>query len=213
MILLNLLNLNKLNSMKSFSSIVNDSSALIAFLFASFPQFLPNLFDSQFFETPMEIPTAFYPFFSSIFLIWWAKLKLEKPSDSKLLDISKLIATAINLLLITFAISFLLIVYQYENSLFPKTFNFVISFFSAGLLLAAAISQTARVVETMSNNRIFLYFGVNVAFALLASSNYINIKPFLAWTIKPVAFSLLYLIIHFPSFLFLKNKIAREKNN
>ncbi len=187
--------------MKQFACIVNDISAIIAFIFTSLPQLFSWFLGIQSFElVETKSYAILFPFFASIFLLQWLGFKKNKPDKLKIFEVAELLSTAINTILIILTVVFAFAIFQFESKSFIKVTYFMINFIPAGMLFPAAISQTARVIESLSKERIILYFAANVTLVLLLSVDFVSLSSI--WKVKLFMFSLLFLIVHCPTRIF-----------
>lgn len=185
--------------MKRLVGIINNASAIIVFVLASFSQEILSYFKIQ----RSEIDSAYlviYPFISSLFLLQWLRLKQKGSKLSEIIDNGELLATGITIFLPFLITGFVYLMFQSENRSITKIVNFIGSFIIIGFLIPAAISQTAYVVETLSYKRIGMYFAITVFLALAISIDKIREIPFFVKELRFLVFILLYGVVHFPNY-------------
>lgn len=185
--------------MKTLVRIVNNTSALVVFVLASFSQEILNYFKIQWSETDSAY-LVIYPFMSSLFLLQWLRLKQKGSKLSEIIDNGELLATGITIFLPFLITVFVYLMLQNENESITKIVNFIVSFITIGLLIPAAISQTAYVVETLSYKRIAVYFTITVILVLTIFIDQIREIPFFVKELRFSVFLLLYGVVHLPDY-------------
>lgn len=192
--------------MKTLILTINNVSTLVAFVLASFSQEISNYFNIQI----SSLDSAYlviYPFISSLFLPQWLKLKQKNSRLSQITDAGELLATGTTIILPFLAMFFIYMMFQSESTPITNSVNFLINFISIGLLIPAAINQTAQVVGTLSDKRIGMYFTVTLILALVISIDKLREIPFFVREFRFLVFLLLYLIVHFPDYSKAKSNV------